>query len=135
MNRDTLYSSLVSDLDAADVTIVLPDAGKRFMSMQVIDEDHYTPMVVYEPGAHTFTKAQIGTRYVAFAVRTFVDPNDPSDLKAAHALHGFHEGATEQGGRIRGASLGRGVVEEDPRCAQQFGCSKWGTRLRTHVRP
>lgn len=86
MNRDTLYSSLVSDLDASDVTIVLPDAGKRFMSMQVIDEDHYTPMVVYKPGAHTFTKAQIGTRYVAFAVRTFVDPNDPSDLKAVHIL-------------------------------------------------
>jgi hypothetical protein len=24
------------------VTITLPNAGQRFMSMQVIDEDHYT---------------------------------------------------------------------------------------------
>ena len=34
MNRDTLYSSAVFDLDAAPVTITLPDPGKRFMSMQ-----------------------------------------------------------------------------------------------------
>ena len=39
MNRDTLYSAAVLDLDAGPVTITLPDAGKRFMSMQVIDED------------------------------------------------------------------------------------------------
>jgi Protein of unknown function (DUF1254) len=36
LNRDTLYSSAVFDLDAGPVTIALPDAGKRFMSMQVI---------------------------------------------------------------------------------------------------
>ncbi len=36
-NRDTLYSSAVFDLDAGPVTVRLPDAGKRFMSMQVID--------------------------------------------------------------------------------------------------
>ena len=37
LNRDTLYSSAVFDLDAGPVTITLPDAGKRFMSMQVIN--------------------------------------------------------------------------------------------------
>ena len=42
MNRDTLYSSGVFDLDAAPLTVTLPDAGKRFMSMQVISQDHYT---------------------------------------------------------------------------------------------
>src|SRR5271156_3842182 len=41
-NRDTLYSAAVFDLDAGPVTITLPDAGKRFMSMQLIDEDQYT---------------------------------------------------------------------------------------------
>jgi hypothetical protein len=35
MNRDTLYSSAVFDLDAAPVTITLLHPGKRFMSMQV----------------------------------------------------------------------------------------------------
>ena len=31
MNRDTLYSAAVFDLDAGPVTILLPKAGKRFM--------------------------------------------------------------------------------------------------------
>src|SRR5438445_13587518 len=31
MNRDTLYSAAVFDLDAGPVTITLPNAGKRFM--------------------------------------------------------------------------------------------------------
>ena len=58
LNRDTLYSSAVFDLDAGPVTITLPDAGKRFMSMQVIDEDHYVPEVVYGTGSYTLTKEQ-----------------------------------------------------------------------------
>ena len=37
-NRDTLYSAAVFDLDAGPVTIRLPDAGERFMSLQIIDE-------------------------------------------------------------------------------------------------
>ncbi|HEY4232797.1 MAG TPA: DUF1254 domain-containing protein [Lacipirellulaceae bacterium] len=45
MNRDTLYSAAVFDLDAGPATITLPDAGKRFMSLQVIDEDQYCPAV------------------------------------------------------------------------------------------
>jgi len=39
----------VFDLDAGPVTISLPDAGKRFMTMIVIDEDHYVFTVVYRP--------------------------------------------------------------------------------------
>jgi hypothetical protein len=85
MNRDTLYSSVVVDLAASPATVSLPDAGGRFMAMQVINEDHYTVTVVYKAGAHTFTKEQVGTRYVLFLVRTFVDPNDPSDVAKVHA--------------------------------------------------
>src|SRR5882724_10824733 len=51
-NRDTLYSGAVFDLDAGPVTITLPDAGARFMSMQVFDEDEYTPLVVYDAGPY-----------------------------------------------------------------------------------
>ncbi len=85
-NRDTLYSAGVFDLDAGPVTITLPDADGRFMSMQVIDEDHYTHEVIYEKGGHTLTREQIGTRYVATPVRTMVDPNDPADLSTVHKL-------------------------------------------------
>jgi hypothetical protein len=86
LNRDTLYSSAVFDLDAGPVTITLPDPGKRFMSMQVIDEDEYTPEVDYGAGTYTLTKEKIGARYVVAAVRLLVDPNDPKDLDAVHAL-------------------------------------------------
>jgi len=86
MNRDTLYSSGVFDLEAAPVTITLPDAGKRFMSMQVISQDHFTTEVVYGPGTFTYTKDKIGTRYVFLLVRTLANPEDPADLKAANAV-------------------------------------------------
>lgn len=86
MNRDTLYSGAVFDLDAGPVTITLPNPGKRFMSMQVITEDQFTPEVIYTPGAHTLTRDKIGTRYVATAVRILVDPNSADDLKQAQAL-------------------------------------------------
>jgi hypothetical protein len=86
LNRDTLYSSAVFDLDAGPVTITLPDAGKRFMSMQVINEDHYVPEVVYGKGSTTLTRDKVGTRYVAVAIRTLVDPMDPKDIEQVHAL-------------------------------------------------
>jgi hypothetical protein len=86
MNRDTLYSAAVFDLDAGPVTITLPDTGGRFMSMQLISEDQYTPPATYEPGPHTLTKEGIGTRYLVTAVRTLVDPADPADMAKAHAL-------------------------------------------------
>ena len=84
-NRDTLYSAAVFDLDAGPVTVVLPKTGKRFMSMIVIDEDQYVPAVYYG-GSHTFSKGQIGTRYLMLALRTLVDPSDPKDIQQAHAL-------------------------------------------------
>lgn len=86
LNRDTLYSFGVFDLDAAPVTVTLPDAGKRYMALQVINEEHYALDVFYKPEPHTFTKENVGTRYVCFAVRTFVNPNDPADVKAVHTL-------------------------------------------------
>jgi len=86
MNRDTLYSSGVFDLDAAPLTVTLPDAGRRFMSMQIISEDHYTTGVVYAPGSFTCDKSAVRTRYVYVIIRALVNPEDPSDLDAAHAL-------------------------------------------------
>jgi hypothetical protein len=86
MNRDTLYSSAVFDLEAGPVTITLPEAGGRFMSMAVINEDHYVPLVTYGAGRQTLTKEAIGTRYVFVAVRTFFDPADRKDLEKVHAL-------------------------------------------------
>ena len=85
-NRDTLYSAGVFDLDAGPVTITMPDAGKRFMSMMVIDEDQYVPFVFYGAGAHTLTREQVGTRYVLVGIRTFIDPSNPKDLAQVRDL-------------------------------------------------
>ncbi|KGQ18206.1 DUF1254 multi-domain protein [Lysobacter dokdonensis DS-58] len=85
-NRDTLYSAAVFDLDAGPVTVTLPDVGKRFLSMQVFDEDQYTYQVAYAPGRYTFTRDKIGSRYVMVALRILVNPEDAADLGAVHAL-------------------------------------------------
>ena len=64
--RDTLFSLGVFDLDAGPVTVILPNAGKHFMSMQVMDEDMYTHQVTYDAGSYTFTREQIDTRYACW---------------------------------------------------------------------
>jgi hypothetical protein len=87
MNRDTLYSSAVVDLEAGPATVALPDAGRRFRSMQVINQDHYVVgNVIYDAGSYTYDKQKAGTRYVLIALRTLVDPNDPKDIEKVHAL-------------------------------------------------
>ncbi|NMF84404.1 DUF1254 domain-containing protein [Nodosilinea sp. P-1105] len=86
MNRDTLYSATVFDLEAGPATITLPDAGDRFLSMQLINQDHYTPAVIYEGGPYTLTQEDMGTRYVLAAIRILADGSDPADLAQVHAL-------------------------------------------------
>jgi hypothetical protein len=85
-NRDTLNSAAIFDLDAGPVTVVLPDAGKRFMSMQVLNEDQYTPAVFYGAGSHILAKKDMGTRYVFVFVRAQVDPTSSQDVQQVHAL-------------------------------------------------
>jgi hypothetical protein len=80
LNRDTLYSAAVFDLDAGDVTITMPDAGDRFMSLQTINQDHYVHGVFYEAGPVTLRRDEVGTRYVVAAARTLADPSDPEDV-------------------------------------------------------
>lgn len=98
LNRDTLYSSAVFDLDAGPVTITMPDAGKRFMSLQVVNEDHYVPEVVYGAGETTLTKEKVGTRYVVVGIRTIVDPANPKDIAEVHALQDAIKASQEKEG-------------------------------------
>ena len=86
MNRDTLYSMAVFDLDAGPVTIRLPDSGKRFMSLQVWDEDEYCPLVAYSGGKYVMTREKIGTRYAGVGVRILADPANRADIKEVQAL-------------------------------------------------
>src|SRR5712671_351038 len=85
-NRDTLYSGAVFDYDAGPVTITLPDAGNRFLSMQVIDEDQYTHAVYYGAGRYTMIREEMGTRYGSLVIRILANPKDPEEMKQVHAL-------------------------------------------------
>lgn len=85
MNRDTLYSAAVIDL-TTPVTITKPETDGRFQSLLIINQDHYVPPVVHEAGEITLTQEEIGTRYVMLLFRTFVDANDPADIRAANEL-------------------------------------------------
>ncbi len=85
LNRDTPYTQGVFDL-TTPLTIEMPDAGDRFQSLMVINEDHYIKHVSYKPGTYTLTQEQMGSRYIYIGIRTFMDPNNPADMEAGHKL-------------------------------------------------
>jgi hypothetical protein len=85
-NRDTLYSFAIFDLDAGPVTIKLPDGAKRFMAMQVVNEDQYTTGVDYGASSHTLSRETIGTRYAIAVVRFLVDFSNKEEIEEVHAL-------------------------------------------------
>jgi hypothetical protein len=83
MNQDTLYSGLVLDLsEPAEIT--LPNAGGRYQSMLVINQDHYL-FSEAKPGTYTLTEDLVGTRFAFVAFRTFADVSNSDDIKEAHA--------------------------------------------------
>ncbi|MFZ5571002.1 MAG: DUF1214 domain-containing protein [Thermodesulfobacteriota bacterium] len=85
MNRDTLYSAGVFDL-SDPVTISKLDSAGRFQSMMVISQDHSMLPVEHGAGEFTLTKEKVGTRFAIVIFRTFVNANDPQDIKAANAM-------------------------------------------------
>lgn len=106
-NRDTLYSVAVFDLDAGPAAVTVPEAGTRFVSTQIITEDHYVPAVSYGAGRVDLERNEMGTRYVLVAVRVLVDPNDPDDVAAVHRV--------QDGITVEQASPGRFEVPDwDP---------------------
>jgi hypothetical protein len=85
-NRDTLYSFGVFDLDAGPVAITLPAAAPRYMAMQIVNEDQFTPAAYYGAGTYTLTKGTIGSRYAMAVVRFFVDFSDEQEVRKIHAM-------------------------------------------------
>lgn len=85
MNRDTLYSFIVVDISEG-ATVTLPDAGSRYRSMMVVNEDNYIDAVYLDAGEHELTKEQFGSDHVWVGIRTLVDSSSPDDIEAVHAL-------------------------------------------------
>ena len=94
MNRDTLYSLGVIDISKG-ATVTLPDAGKRYMSLMVINNDGYVNEVFYGGGVYKLTMEKFDTPYVGVVIRTLANPEDAADLATAHKLQDQIQIATE----------------------------------------
>lgn len=85
MNRDTIYSAAIVDISEG-ATLTIPDTGDRYMSVMVVNEDHYINFVFHEPGDYVLTMDDFDTPYVSLSARILVDASDPDDIKAANAI-------------------------------------------------
>ncbi len=84
MNLDTLYSAVIVDTSkGASITLPKVAAG-RFISAEVVDNDHYCPAVFYDAGKHPIKS---DTRYALVAVRIqLFHPDDPKEVAEVNAL-------------------------------------------------
>jgi hypothetical protein len=85
MNRDTLYSEAIVDISEG-ARLTIPDAGDRYVSVMVVDQDHYINRVFHEPGEHALNLDEFDTPWVAVAARILVDPADEDDVAAVNQL-------------------------------------------------
>ena len=71
---------------SAGATLTMPDAKGRYQTAMVVDQDHYIERVFDRPGIYELDTGIFATPFVAIAVRTLVDPNNPRDLAAVGEL-------------------------------------------------
>ena len=84
MNRDTLYAGAVVDTEGG-ATLTIPEfPDDRYFSVLVIDNDHYAPVVFYEPGTYDIPD---DTKYVFLVQRIQVmDPADADDVTLVNEM-------------------------------------------------
>lgn len=77
MNRDTIYSLYVADLSQGG-TVTIPEIKDgRYLSVMVVQNDHYIDQVFTTPGTH---KIESQTDFALIAARTRINSNDPDDI-------------------------------------------------------
>jgi hypothetical protein len=82
MNQDTTYSAAVVNITKG-ASITLPESNGRYMSIMVVQNDHYIDQVFTTPGKHVI---KADTDFVMVAIRTRINPNDPKDIAEVQAL-------------------------------------------------
>lgn len=85
MNRDTLYSGAIVDISKG-ATLTIPETNGRYVSVMIVNEDHYINNVYHDPGTYTLTIEEFDTPHVYLAIRTLVDASDPADIEKANAV-------------------------------------------------
>jgi hypothetical protein len=127
-NRDTLYSFAILDLDAGPATVTLPEAGRRYMGMQVVNEDQYTRATSYDAGSHILTREAVGTRYAIVVVRFLVDFASPDDVARVHALQDQVTLAQDHPGRFEVPDWDPASLGTIRAALQQLGTTVTDTR-------
>ena len=85
MNRDTLYSFAIIDISKG-ATVTLPDAGDRYMSLMIINNDGYVNETFHGAGTYQLTMEKFDTPYVAAGVRILTNAQDAADVQKVHKL-------------------------------------------------
>ncbi len=127
-NRDTLYSFVIVDLDAGPATITLPNAGKRYMGLQVVNEDQYTRASYYEAGIYPLTREMVGTRYAIAVVRFFANFSNNADIQQVHALQDAVKFSQEHSGTFEIPDWDQASLKKIQAALLQLGTTITDTR-------
>jgi hypothetical protein len=84
MNRDTLYSMGIVDTSQG-ATFTVPELpGDRYVSVYLVDNDHYCPFVIYTSGTHELPR---DTQYLGVGVRIQIfNPKDEAEVALINKL-------------------------------------------------
>ena len=85
MNRDTLYSAAIIDVSQG-ATVTIPEASGRYISMMLVNQDHYINRVLHAAGTYELTAEELGSDFVLAAARILVDPENADDVAVVNAL-------------------------------------------------
>ena len=85
MNRDTLYTVAIVDITEG-ATVTIPDGGDRYISVMVVNQDHYINRIFHQPGEHQLAPEEFDTPWVAVAARVLVDSGNADDVAAVNRL-------------------------------------------------
>ena len=61
----------------AGVSVTLPDAGGRYLTVMVMDEDGYVVRVFHDPGVQQLAADEVGGGFAVLVARILVDPDGP----------------------------------------------------------
>ncbi len=82
MNRDTIYSGAVVNASEG-ATVTLPESDGRYVSIMIVQNDHYIDQVFTTPGEHVI---EADTEFVMVVLRIRANANDPEDGDKIRAL-------------------------------------------------
>ena len=71
---------------AAGVRVTVPDAGGRYLTVMVMDEDGYVVRVFHDAGIQQLAADEVGGGFAVLIARILVDPTDAADVAEVNGL-------------------------------------------------